>query len=994
MKSQTPESAMKNFSPLFPVKSRLFRILALAIAAGCAVSGTTALAQPRPAASVGNASKLPLDNLDDNRLMGEMANRGLTDLLEYYFKKTNKPEEKRKEIIVLISLQKLDSKDFATKSAVERKAEIDNIVKGIKGLLPGITDAPTLMRYASALITNGTSRQISILDIWGDNPKMQATLNPIAETVDQILERACVEYKKKSDALMASITSGNDPKIRLWEAADQSTKMAEYTRARASYGLALSYDRAAVDVRKKICDRAILALTQFDEEGSNVRVPVQLEIAKLHMAKGGKDGYTKSKEYFKLVIDAKPDDPKNPKQHVYEQYQARYFTLVADLLNGKADAAAAELDKLKAWQRDNLGSDKATVSQLEVAFSMLEFRIATARAELAKGPKEKDKLNNDATAILMDLVGKRPELKGIIFEQIIGKLSDNPDLKTLDALLLEALVNRGSDAVLRKSPEKDDAKHIQLAADSAREIVSRKGKPGVSNEQVDSAAFRIGVFEEYISNLKTPTAEEQLQNKKDAVVAYLTYVEKFGANKAWQEDALDQALSLINGLLKTEATSADINKLYDQVLELGMFKFGRSNLAWYYAQRRKELGDFKAAKKGYAMVKPDSAPMLVVMAKYYQMFCAQQLLDKATEAEKKPLSDDVQRLQAELAPLIESTIPKVDDVSKKQLVIKRVQVVLLAASVARANKEPAKVVELLTGFEAKLKDFPAKDQNAMLGNVLFLRVNALMALNKNSEALAQIDNIIATQPDQALGTIATLLEKINETFLAERSKDVPDMATMKLLTGQRAQLAQKLVDQAQKDPKLPEANRASYLSFNATANRQAAEMETDPVTRKAYLTEALDTYNKLLAKIPENDLTGVRNGYNRLIALTLFTVGDADGYRQAHSMLGVLLVKKQVGTALESHNGETRSNPLYWETVLRYLQCKVKLGAAGATDEKYLEDATRNLKNIIVQYGDIAGGEAYGKDFKLLRKEILGNWKPDDSATSQPASASQPAVQK
>ena len=220
------------------------------------------------------------------------------------------------------------------------------------------------------------------------------------------------------------------------------------------------------------------------------------------------------------------------------------------------------------------------------------------------------------------------------------------------------------------------------------------------------------------------------------------------------------------------------------------------------------------------------------------------------------------------------------------------------------------------------------------------------------------------------------------------------MATMKLLTGQRAQLAQKLVDQAQKDPKLPEANRASYLSFNATANRQAAEMETDPVTRKAYLTEALDTYNKLLAKIPENDLTGVRNGYNRLIALTLFTVGDADGYRQAHSMLGVLLVKKQVGTALESHNGETRSNPLYWETVLRYLQCKVKLGAAGATDEKYLEDATRNLKNIIVQYGDIAGGEAYGKDFKLLRKEILGNWKPDDSATSQPASASQPAAQK
>src|SRR6185437_3141755 len=139
-----------------------------------------------------------------------------------------------------------------------------------------------------------------------------------------------------------------------------------------------------------------------------------------------------------------------------------------------------------------------------------------------------------------------------------------------------------------------------------------------------------------------------------------------------------------------------------------------------------------------------------VLVKYFQMLCDQQLLLKAPEGDKAALSADVQKLADELSPLIDKT---------------------LAADVARANKSPARVIEMLNSYENLLADFKPEVKNVLLGNALFLRVNALMALNRNSEALAQIDSLVASQtPEQSLVTITELLRKLNENFLAERGK--------------------------------------------------------------------------------------------------------------------------------------------------------------------------------------------------------------------------------
>ena len=970
------------------LKPRPHRLLTLALATATALPLLPAYAQQKstarnaaPAAQAAVA-KSPLDNLDESKLMAELANRGLTNLLDFYFQKNNVPDEKRKEIVVLIALQHLDSRDFASKSAADRKKEIDDIVAGINNLLPTISDPQRLLRYASALISNGTLRLINILDYWGDNPRTQAALNPIADTVDKILDRAVIESKAKADGILNRIKGGNDPLVQQWEEADQIAKLAEYNKARSAYGLALSYDKAAINKRAEVCKKAIESLAQFDEEGSNVRVPVELDIAKLNMAMGPA-GYAKAKEYFAKVIGAQPDAGANPKQYLSEQYQARYFTLIADVLNQKADAAEAGLTELKSWQDANLAKDKGTQQGVDAATSMLEYRIFAGKADAAKGPKEREKLNNDAIAILMDLVSKRPDLRSVIFEQVMGKLPDNPDLTQLNPLLLEAIVTRGIEAIRRKTPEKDDAKNIQLAADAARQIVASAGKPGITADQVDSSAFRIGVFEEHIGSTPQLKPEEQYQNKLDAATAYITYVEKFGGNKTQIEDCLDNALPLLATMRKADSNDDKVNALYDHALEVALFKAGRTQVAMAYAQRRREVGDLKAARKGYALVKSD-VPRVMVFAKYQQMFCDQQLLDQATDADKPALSADVQRLAEELNPIIDNALPKVDAESQNALKLTKARMVLLAAAVAKANKQPDRVVTMLNGYETLVNTFPPETENALLGQALFLRVYGLMATGKNTQALAQIDALVAKQgPERSLRTITELLVKLDEGYRAEKGKENPDAAALTMLSGQRAQLAQFLVEQTQKNAKLPEANRREYLSFNARVQIDAAELDPDAAKKKSYVDQAMATYTQLLAAMPKEDPN--RTTLLRDIALAQFRAGDAANLQLAHDTLQDLLLGQKVlgGPLMRNKDSEeAKPNPSYWEAYLRLLQAKQKLTSLKG-DTSYMDDAKKAMKNLIIQHGDQTGGPDFKVEFKKLRQEILGDWKPE---TAPPAS--------
>ncbi len=957
------------------------RILCLMLITLIALPGGRLLAQPKPSGAVKSAgAKAPLDALDENKLMGEMANRGLTDLLDYYFQKNNVPDEKRKETVVLIALKHLDSPDFARKTMAERKDEIQKIVVGINAILPSINDPTRLLRYASGLITNGTMRLVNTLEYWGENPRTQAALNPIAETVDKILAQAVSQSKVKADAIVNAIKGPNDPNLAKWEEANQLMLLAEYTKARAGYGLALSYDKAAVDQRGKVCSAAIEKLKDFDVEGGDVRIASVLAIAKLSMAMGGPEGYKQAKEYFAKVVDAKSDDAKAPDKYLAEQYEARYFNLVADLLAHKPAEAEKGVAALREWQDKTLpeGAKKGA----DAAMSMLEYRIDAGKAELASDPAQREKLNADAVAVLMDLVAKRPDLRPIIFEQVMGKIPEKPNLAELNPLLLEAIVTRGIDALQRKTPEKEDSRDIQMAADASRQIVKRRGQPGISAAQVDTSAYAIGIFEQRIGAAKDLAPEARRTNKADAVEAFIAYVKTFGANKVRTDSALENAMALLTELRKDNANDDRVNKLFDEALDVALFKGGRQELAYAYARRRMELQDYANARRAFGMVKSDN-PTAQIMSRYYQMVSDQQLLIKAAnDAERKSLSDEIQKLADQLNPMVDRAIAEAKDATaKREAQLTKVKMRLLAADVARANKAPARVIELLNGFEGQIEGFPAEKQNELVGNALFLRVNALIALGQNKEAIAEIQKLVAQQqPAQALVTITNLLTALDASFNQEKGKASPDAGTLQLLSAQRAQLASLLIDQVQKNPGMPDKNKRQYVSFNATAQRQAAELEPDANKKKAYLGEAIKTYQALLKDVPADDPEAA--SLQRLIALAQFQLGGKENLQLAHDTLNELFAAKKFGGAMVRIGDESKPNEIYWEGLLRWLQIKMQLATLNP-DPSMRADAQRIMKNnVIIPFGDQAGGDAFAKDFRALRKEILGDWKPE--AATQP----------
>ena len=97
--------------------------------------------------------------------------------------------------------------------------------------------------------------------------------------------------------------------------------------------------------RKKSAEQAITALGDYDTDTSSVQPRVRNMIAKLQMAAGLFDEARKS---FQSVSDEKTTlvPPPNP----FEQYEARYFTVVSDVLALKLAEAQADKAALDAWQ--------------------------------------------------------------------------------------------------------------------------------------------------------------------------------------------------------------------------------------------------------------------------------------------------------------------------------------------------------------------------------------------------------------------------------------------------------------------------------------------------------------------------------------------------------------------------------------------------------------------------------------------------------------------
>ncbi len=931
------------------MKSKIFTTVILA-----ALALTTPL---RAAAPTG------LNALSDDRLMTELAGRGMESLLVRLFE-VNKVSPERQDAIrsYIASRELLDGK---TKLTYGQKQElVHKIVNGIKASLESQKDPQMLMQLAAALIENGTDADVNKLEYWGENPRTQAELRPVAEAVVNILDKCAVEASAEADRI--ANTFGNAPsksQVDAWQQMDTLHTYANYTKAMSTYYLVLAMDPADPQ-RKTLVEKAIEQLAENDNHESQIQAAVRNRIGKLNMAIGDYDAARKA---FESVYN-NPQQQILPEPTVYQQYEARYFAAVCDLLQKNVEAARKSINSVVAWQQANFDKDAKSQDGVRTAASMLEYRLNALQGQLAKTELEKNEANNKAMAVLMTLLKERPELRAIIYEQLMNRLPENADLAQQDTLLLQALVQRGETERTKKEGQPFDKKNVERAIDAAKEIVARKGKPGTSPELLDAAAILIPAF------------REKLGEHEQAVAGYLDFI---GANPNSTNagPALGNAMALLADLRKQSADDPKVNKLLDRFFPLAIGKpFNRKELAYEYARRLQEDAKVKEAIEYYAMVPKDDSRYLY--AQFYTLSSLRQLAEeqgKGKEAERTQLLTQAQALAAQLPALAQAALQKAgSDAEKKTFQQMAVQSTLLAARLSHMLNEPQKTLDLLHGFEDKIQSMPNQDN--LMGDALYLRVRSYMALGQNTKATeAHLSLLKAKGGAEGAEITFTLLRNLDDEFEAARKND--DQERMKKLAEARAALSGPLVQWAKNnsDQKIRQYTYR-YMVFDATTKTQLAELESGQARTEA-LNQARQLWQQLLA--PEGiemyrstlpaDQAATANYGEPVVLLNLALINfEQKDWTGAQKGLGKLLEDRKLGTPriFTTKDGQSLAvdNDQYWEATYKLYYSNFQLGR---DDPGLLQETKNGLKRLYIREGKNTGGKRWGEKFDELRKQFI-----------------------
>lgn len=919
--------------------------------------GFTAHAQPRTPGG--------LDALNDDALMNALAARGLDALLEHAFQVNNVPEAERQGRRTLIALSRLADPQ-ARLTHTQRQRLVNDVVKGIEVALPTLNDPRLLLSQADMLITQAIAPEVNTLEYWGENPRTQATLRPIVQTVIKLLDRAKQRAETLAEELGNRITGPTDPTIQQFEAMDQLVQVAEFTRYMIMYHLSLSLDRADPQ-RRQIADNAIEYLRQFDTDGEPLRNSIRNRMAKLMLTKGDYHG---ARKMFEQVIN-EPSDPTD----TANQYEARYFRAVAYLLDRKPDEAEKKLDEVDAWTQANLPDDPQAQSGVKAASAMLRYRIVSARAEAAPDAQTRRRHNDQAVAILVDLVQQQPALRTIIFEQLLARLDDATPLDQLDPLVLRALVERAERHVQRAEdePREDQVLHRGIAA--AREILTRRGQDAIDGQTLDTAALLIGVF------------LEDLDQPAEAALAFLDYVEQFKTSRT-APVALDQAQFLIGQLRASEQRDEPAAaRAYRRFFPIAIAPpFNRRQFAFEYAQILQRQGDFEEAARFYDLVPEDHPRHL--QAQYFRLVALKQRLDELSDAaeQRKPLLTEIQQLADVVNQRAQQALAAAANDQERQIYRNMlVRTPLLAADLARREqRDPARAIQLLSDFEQQVAG--AQGQDALLADAMFIRVQSYMALGRNDDATRELVRLLEkTGGEQGAQIVYNLLERLNDEF--DRAQADNDLERMRVLARNRADLSGFLVSWAQNNPN-PRIRELTYRYrvFDADTQRIAATLETDPSRRRELYQRALERFSAL--ETPENVAAWRRiaaanaGPYDPTVMFGLAQLHyDLGNYREARDRFGTLMQDRRLGTPLRTieDQGQTRvvDNDQYWEALLKLIRSNMQLGEA-------VDRSAVFLKQHFVTWGDRVGGRRWKQEYEQLRKDLIPDFDPSQITAGEP----------
>lgn len=936
-----------------------------------------AIAQSTAAtASTEQQKSAGLDGLNEDRLLAELADRGLERLLERAFEINQVPQEKREGIRTLLALKELADPERKL-SARQRRELVDRIVIGIEAALPSLSDPKILTRQAAALIQHGAEGHVNTLEYWGENTTTQAALRPVADTIIKLLNKAAEQAESAADEVANTIKSPNDPAVERWKELSELAVAARFTRhGLGDYYLALSMDRADQN-REKFSANAIEYLKQFDNDRSNVQPLVRLRMGKLNMMKGD---YAEAKRLFDSVADV--SDEIKPAPQPAQQYEARYFSALSELFLDDTAAARKKLDSLAAWQKTTFADNPSALAGAEAAADMLRYRIHKKEAALSNSETGQKDANKAAMQALLALVRNRPEFRGIVYEQLMIEIPLDADFAALDTILLEAMIQKGEEQ-LKTEDESIDKEALRRAAAAARALVGRKD---VDEQIIENATLLIPFF------------LERLERPAEAAEAFLDYIEKYPANQKNTALALDNAMGLIARLHKENPDDPATIAAYGRFLPIAIgAPFHRIGLAYEHARRLQLNEKFAEAIRYYRLVPGDDRRFL--QARFFEMAAIKQQLDEQhaalDETARARMLAEIQALADQVNELAAGAISDADD-GQERLNARSLQVrsALLAADVARRGQnDPKRALQLLVDLENLVEGIEGGDD--LLDEALFIRVQSHMALGQNTQATEALVRLLRTQGGgEGARIVFNLLEKLNADLDKARTAD--DQALIRELAVNRAMLSGFLVNWAEKNPNLDIRKFTyRYRIFDAATQHLAAALEEDPAARKAKLQRALSLYEAMQS--PENaaeyqqtlDEAVRKNEPDPAVMLGIGLIHyDLGNYQQSQQNLGLLLTEHKLGSATipVEENGRQKliDNDPYWEATYKLLRSNIELAKSDIASREALEASRNHLKKLYIRDGRRVGGEKWGEQFEALRKEIIPDFRLDDSVRSAP----------
>lgn len=941
-------------------------------------------ASPAFAQSTANPT---LESLGDAKLMDTLIDRGLDSLLDRYFDTHHTPVSQRDAVKSMRAMRGLSDPKLTN---AERQQKVRQIVDGIGTVLPTMHDPERLAKDAATLLEFGVTRDVNLLEYWGDNPATQARLKPVAEAVYKMLGQAAADARTKADAIAARITPANQDQIGAqWEKMDTLAHSAEYGQNMMVYDVALALPKTE---RAGLIEKAAAYLTELDNPDTQVQPRVRLMLGKLNLVRGNYD------EAIKLLDSIETDKKIAPPPATDQRYEARYFKEVAQLQGGHIKEALDGLEELIQWQKSAMPKDEATQKGVAAAAEMLRYRILLAEADQARDPVAKQNAEATAAKVLVKLSADRQELRGIIFQQLAERMPKDAPVVGMEPLLLQGLMAKAYDEANKPAGAPADRQLIQRGLNAAAEVVRRRGSAGVTPQLVDDAT-RL-----------TPVLMEAMGNRIEAANTYLKYAQDNapGNSKAAQ-GALDDAGRLTFELRKLMGENPQVSDLYDRFLPVALGPpFNRKELAYLYAQRLRLQNKPQDAIKYYRMVgKQDKN---YAAAQYALMQAMQDLLStgKLPDAQRLAAAQDLVKQAAE----VRAAYAGADDAASKE----RAAIATLAEAkaVGADLKKPQQTLDVLEGFEKSVAGTP--DEKLLAGDAMLTRVNAYMAMGQLKRATDTLVALLNSSAGaQGAEYVRGLLDRLDQDL--EKAQAAHDTKAMRDVARSEADLSGFLVEWARENP-APEIRNFTYryMVFDARTKRLAGSLEEDQGARKVLLSDAMTAYKRLLEPAnkklyqltldpkvvaagdidPEQPDPNVQLG----IALTDFELAN---YHDASEILGTLLNTGKLGGPTQLVQDSTANeqrvvdNDTYWEATYKLYKSNAELGKQPSGPP--LEPTQRGLKNLLIRGGIPAKWQA---PFEALRKEIIpdfdvaallappGATQPAGPAT-QPASATQPA---